>query len=237
MITMRSNSPIEQHNVNRRTCHIAMNVVSADSSCSVVGWVVWATCAEVSTGFVEASKANLGFRCRMAPGIYEMIFFHDAPEHARYPKPPWGSYRFRTQGPLNSRTANKQLGKGFNSSMASSVGTASLGRLVYIVTICVAWYLLVMFCLLVLVLSMSHFCSLLRMHLLGAAECVVTSCVFVTIFIIYLQILTQRNPIIYVFFYIILTNTKERSKALVPRDCCTKRANSRMRTGLNSRPP
>jgi hypothetical protein len=86
---MLSNSLIEQHNVNRRTCHIAMNVVSADSSCSVVGWVARATWAEVSAGFVEASNANLGFRCRMAPGtMYERTLFHDTPEHARYPTPP-----------------------------------------------------------------------------------------------------------------------------------------------------
>jgi hypothetical protein len=53
---MLSNSLI---NVNRRTCHIAMKVVSADSFCSVVWWGARAVCAEVSTGSMEASKARL----------------------------------------------------------------------------------------------------------------------------------------------------------------------------------
>jgi hypothetical protein len=60
MITMLSNSLVQQHNVNRLACHITMKVVSEDSSCSMVG-------------SVEASKANLGFRCHMAPGIYGII--------------------------------------------------------------------------------------------------------------------------------------------------------------------
>jgi hypothetical protein len=61
MITMFSNSLIEQFNVNRRTCHIAMKAVSADS-CYSVGWLgarAASACAEVSTGSVEA---RLGFR-------------------------------------------------------------------------------------------------------------------------------------------------------------------------------
>jgi hypothetical protein len=62
MIILLSNSLIEQLNVNRRTCHIAMKVVSADSFSSVVWWGARAACAEVSTGFVEALKARLGFR-------------------------------------------------------------------------------------------------------------------------------------------------------------------------------
>jgi hypothetical protein len=70
MIAMLSNSLIQQLNVNRRTRHISMKVVSADSSCSVVWWGARAACAEVSTGSVEASKARLGFRGHMAPGIY-----------------------------------------------------------------------------------------------------------------------------------------------------------------------
>jgi hypothetical protein len=73
MITMLSSSLIQQHNVNRLACHITMKVVSEDSSCSMVGWGARAACAEVSTGSVEASKANLGFRCHMAPGIYGII--------------------------------------------------------------------------------------------------------------------------------------------------------------------
>jgi hypothetical protein len=57
MTTMLSNSLIEELNVNRRTCHFGMKVVSADSFCSVVWWGARAACAEVSTGSVEASKA------------------------------------------------------------------------------------------------------------------------------------------------------------------------------------
>jgi hypothetical protein len=58
MITMLSNSLIEQLNVIRRTRHIAMKVVSADSFCSVVWGGASAACAKVSTGSVEASKAR-----------------------------------------------------------------------------------------------------------------------------------------------------------------------------------
>jgi hypothetical protein len=61
MITMLS--LIEQLNVK---CHIAMNVVSTDSSCSVVWWGARPACAEVSTGSVEALKARLGFKSHMA---------------------------------------------------------------------------------------------------------------------------------------------------------------------------
>jgi hypothetical protein len=68
MITMLSNILIQEHNVNRLACHITMKVVSENSSCSMVGWGARVACAEVSTGSVEASKANLGFRCHMAPG-------------------------------------------------------------------------------------------------------------------------------------------------------------------------
>jgi hypothetical protein len=67
MITMLSNSLIQQHNVNRLACHITMNIVSEDFSCSMVVGGARAACAEVSTGSMEASKANLGFRCHMAP--------------------------------------------------------------------------------------------------------------------------------------------------------------------------
>jgi hypothetical protein len=73
MITMLSNSQIEQLNVSRRTCHIAMKVVPEDSSCSVVWWGARAACAEVSTGSVEASKARPGFRSHMAPGKTTLI--------------------------------------------------------------------------------------------------------------------------------------------------------------------
>jgi hypothetical protein len=62
MITMLSNSLIEQLNVNRRTCHIAMKVISSESFSPVVWWGARAACAEASTGSVEASKARLGFR-------------------------------------------------------------------------------------------------------------------------------------------------------------------------------
>jgi hypothetical protein len=61
MITMLSNSLIPQLNVSRRTCHISIKVVSADSFCAVVWWGATAACAEVSTGSKEASKARLGF--------------------------------------------------------------------------------------------------------------------------------------------------------------------------------
>jgi hypothetical protein len=57
MITMLSNSLIQQHNANRLTCHINMKVVSEDSSCSMVGRGARAACAEVSTGSVCDSKA------------------------------------------------------------------------------------------------------------------------------------------------------------------------------------
>jgi hypothetical protein len=73
MITMLSNSIIEQLNMNRRTGHIAMKVVSADSFCSVVWWGARAACAEVSTGSVEASKANLGFGSQMALRIHGRV--------------------------------------------------------------------------------------------------------------------------------------------------------------------
>jgi hypothetical protein len=69
-ITMLSNSLTKQLDVNRRTCHIAMKVVSADSFCSVDWWGARAACAEVPTGSVEASKARLGFRL---PGIYGRV--------------------------------------------------------------------------------------------------------------------------------------------------------------------
>jgi hypothetical protein len=57
-----SNSLIQQQNVNRLARHITIKVVSEDSSCSMVGCGARAACAEVSTGSVEASKANLSFR-------------------------------------------------------------------------------------------------------------------------------------------------------------------------------
>jgi hypothetical protein len=67
---MLSNSLIQQHNVKRLVCHATMKVASEDSFCSMVGWGARAACSEVSTESVEASKANLGFRCHMAPSIY-----------------------------------------------------------------------------------------------------------------------------------------------------------------------
>jgi hypothetical protein len=70
---MLSNSLIEQLNMNRRTGHIAIKVVSADSFCSVVWWGARAACAEVSTGSVEASKANLGFGSPMALRIHGRV--------------------------------------------------------------------------------------------------------------------------------------------------------------------
>jgi hypothetical protein len=56
MITMLSNSLIEKLNVNRRTCRIAMKVVSEDTFRSVVWGGARAACAEVSAGSVEAQK-------------------------------------------------------------------------------------------------------------------------------------------------------------------------------------
>jgi hypothetical protein len=50
MITMLSNSQLQQHNVNRLTFQITMKVVSEDSSCSMAWWGARAACAEVSTG-------------------------------------------------------------------------------------------------------------------------------------------------------------------------------------------
>jgi hypothetical protein len=76
MTTVLSNSLIEQLNMNRRTCHIAMKVVSADSFCSIVWWGARSACAEVSTGSVEASKARLGFRSHMALGIIYKRLIH-----------------------------------------------------------------------------------------------------------------------------------------------------------------
>jgi hypothetical protein len=70
MITMLSNSLIERLNVIRRTCHVPMKVVSADSFCSVVWWGAREACAKVSTWPVEASNARLGFRSHTAPGIH-----------------------------------------------------------------------------------------------------------------------------------------------------------------------
>jgi hypothetical protein len=68
---MLLNSLIQQHNVNRLACHITMKVASEDYSLSMVRLGARAACAELSTGSVEAAKANLGFRCHnMAPGIY-----------------------------------------------------------------------------------------------------------------------------------------------------------------------
>jgi hypothetical protein len=67
MITMLSNSLIEQLNGNRRTCHIAMNLVSAHSVFSMAWWGARAACAEMSTGSMEASKARLGFRYIQSP--------------------------------------------------------------------------------------------------------------------------------------------------------------------------
>jgi hypothetical protein len=60
MITMHSNSLIQQHKANRLRSHITMKVVSDHSSCSMVGWGARAACAEVSTGLVEDSKAKHG---------------------------------------------------------------------------------------------------------------------------------------------------------------------------------
>jgi hypothetical protein len=77
IIAIFYNSPIPQHNVNWSTCHIAMEVVPADSFCSVVWWGARAPCAEVSTRSVEASKARLGFRSHMAPGsIYGRLVYY-----------------------------------------------------------------------------------------------------------------------------------------------------------------
>jgi hypothetical protein len=60
MITVLSNYLIQQHNANRLTRHITMEVVSEDSSCSMAGWGTLVACAEVSTGSVEDSNAKHG---------------------------------------------------------------------------------------------------------------------------------------------------------------------------------
>jgi hypothetical protein len=72
---MLSSSQIQQRNVSRWACHSTMKVVSEDSACSMVGvqGQLARTCAEVSTGSVEALKANLGFRCHMAPKVNNFI--------------------------------------------------------------------------------------------------------------------------------------------------------------------
>jgi hypothetical protein len=44
MITMFSNSLIQQHNVKRSACYITIKVVLEDSSCSMVGWGARAAC-------------------------------------------------------------------------------------------------------------------------------------------------------------------------------------------------
>jgi hypothetical protein len=74
MITMLCNSLIKQDNVNRLTCHITMKFVSADSSCSVIWQGARGACAEVSTEFVEASKARLGLRRHMAPEVQTNLY-------------------------------------------------------------------------------------------------------------------------------------------------------------------
>jgi hypothetical protein len=83
MVTMLSNSLVEQLSVNRRTCHIAMKVVSADSICSLVWWDGRADCAEVSevsTGSVEASKARLGFRSHILVDTLREIILRNTTE-------------------------------------------------------------------------------------------------------------------------------------------------------------
>jgi hypothetical protein len=78
-ILMLSNSLLQQHNVNRLTCHITMKVVSEDSSCSMVWWGARAACAEVSIGQWNPRKLSMAWgaiwhlRCHMAPDTYGRI--------------------------------------------------------------------------------------------------------------------------------------------------------------------
>jgi hypothetical protein len=53
-----------------------MNVVSADSSCSVVWRGARAACAEVSTESVEASKAKHGPGFHLEPSTYGRILIN-----------------------------------------------------------------------------------------------------------------------------------------------------------------
>jgi hypothetical protein len=79
MITMLSNSLLQQHNVNRLTCQITMKVVSEDSSCSMVWWGARAACAEVSIGQRNPRKPSMAWgaiwhlRCHMEPDTYGRI--------------------------------------------------------------------------------------------------------------------------------------------------------------------
>jgi hypothetical protein len=57
-----------------------MNVVSADSICSLVWWGGRADCAEVSTGSVEASKARLGFRSHILVDTLPKIILRNTAE-------------------------------------------------------------------------------------------------------------------------------------------------------------
>jgi hypothetical protein len=70
MITMLSNSLIQQHNANGWTCHITMKCVSEDSSCSMVGWGAMAACDEMSTGSVQDLKAKHSQKVHMNPHVY-----------------------------------------------------------------------------------------------------------------------------------------------------------------------
>jgi hypothetical protein len=67
MITMLSNSLIQQHNMNWLTCYITIKVVSADSSWSVVWWGARAACAEVARGVYGLLKAQ------QSPGVYGLL--------------------------------------------------------------------------------------------------------------------------------------------------------------------
>jgi hypothetical protein len=83
MITMLSNSLIEQLNVNRRTCNMAMTVVFADSFCSVVWWAARAACAEVFTGSVEAStRLQEPYYIGKNPSIIYGRIYSSNPENA-----------------------------------------------------------------------------------------------------------------------------------------------------------
>jgi hypothetical protein len=58
MMTMLSDSLIQKHNEQIDMSH--HHEESEAFSCSMVGWVARAACAEVSTGSREASKAKHG---------------------------------------------------------------------------------------------------------------------------------------------------------------------------------
>jgi hypothetical protein len=78
-MTMLSDSPIQKHNEQIDMSH--HHEASGAFSCSMVGWVARAACAEVSTGAREASKASMAerfswtLRIGMNRGIHGRIIY------------------------------------------------------------------------------------------------------------------------------------------------------------------